>query len=324
MTRRAALAGALLGGLLLAGSVLTGARLLDPRSELGVQLQAYTPVAVLPYAVALVVLLVLAVRRATRRPALLVPVLVALVGLGLHAAWLAPSFAGEGREPAPGAVPTVVLSANVYFGRGDGRVLVREAADRGADVLVVSEVTPRTLAEMEDAGVDDLLPHRAGRPQAENEGTMVFSRRPISGATPVPGTSFDNLLVRTGGLAVLAAHPAAPLDPAAWREDHAALLALVRRERPDVVVGDLNATLDHAPVRALVDAGYRDSAELLNAGLQPTWPANGLYPVLGLLPASAPIDHLLLAPGWTATRTGTVEVPRTDHLALIAAVVPAA
>ncbi len=327
MSKPVALAWALLGLLLVPAGLLTLVRLTDPGAGLLVQLQAFTPFALGAYAPALAVLGVLLARRGTR-PLLPAALAVSVLAAGaLHVAWLLPSYSGEGREPAPAAGPgdeVVVLSANLYFGRGDGAAVVREVAERGVEVLVASEVTPPTLAAMEAAGLDDLLPHRAGRTGASYEGTMVFSREPFESADLVPGTRFDNLLVRTGGLDLLAAHPAAPLDPDDWAEDHAVLREVVTDQRPDVVVGDLNATLDHGPVRALVAAGYRDSAELLNTGLSTTWPVNGFFPVLGLLPPTAAIDHLLLGPGWTATSTATVEVPETDHLAIVATVLPAA
>ncbi len=339
MSKRAAVAWAVPALLLVPAGSLTLVRLSDPAAGLLVQVQAFTPFALVPYALAVAVLGVLLARRSTRRllpvagtvpvgALVVVPAVVAVVVAGaLHVSWLLPSYAGEGRAPAPAAGPAdevVVLSTNLYFGRGDGAAVVREVAAREVDVLVVSEVTRSSLAAMEAAGLDDLLPHRTGRPGRTYEGTMVFSGEPFESAGLVPGTRFDNLLVRTGGLDLLAAHPAAPLDPGAWAEDHAVLREVVTDQRPDVVVGDLNATLDHGPVRALVAAGYRDSAELLNTGLTTTWPVNGFFPVLGLLPPTAAIDHLLLAPGWTATSTATVEVPRTDHLAIVATVLPAA
>lgn len=313
--------------LLVPAGALTVLRTTDPSAGLLVQAQAFTPFALVPYALAAVVLGVLLARRGPRRPVPAGVAVLVLVAAGLHTAWLLPSYTGEGRVPSPTAGledEVVVLSTNLYFGRGDGAAVVREVAGRDVDVLVASEVTPRTLAALEDAGLGDLLPHRAGRTGETYEGTMVFSADPFERVEPVAGTRFDNLLVRTGGLDVLAAHPAAPLDPEDWAADHAVLHDVVVAEQPDVVVGDLNATLDHAPVRALVAEGYRDSAELLNTGLTATWPVNGFFPVLGLLPPTAPIDHLLLAPGWTASSTGTVAVPGTDHLAIVSTVVPTA
>ncbi len=297
--------------------VLTVVRLTDPGSAAGVQLQAFTPYAVVPYVLALVVLGWGASRSASRHGALLVPGVLVAGGLVLHLTWLAPLYLGDERAPAAGPGVTV-MSTNLFFGRGDGAEVVREVAARGVDVLVVSEVTGETVAELRDAGLDTEMPYHAGTPGSAVEGTMVFSRTPVTPEATIGGTSFDNLVVRTAGMTLVAAHPAAPLDPVAWREDHAAILAAVVDRSPDVVVGDLNATLDHAPLRAMVTAGYRDAAELLGTGLGPTWPANGLYGPLGLLPPLVPIDHVMLAAGWTATGLERVEIARTDHLALVA------
>ncbi len=310
--------------LMVPAAALTGSRLSDPRSERGIQLAAFVPFALVPYTL-LLVLLVTALLRSERRVLWVVPVLLVAAALVLHASWVAPLVSGDERAASSGASVTV-LSSNLFFGRGDGDALVREVAARDVDVLVVSEVTTDVLRQMRDAGLSDLLPHFAGEPGAPetNTGTMVFSNQPVRLVEEVPGTTFTNLVVRTADLTLLAAHPAAPLDPDDWRSDHAALLGAVERDDPDLLVGDLNATLDHAPLRALVDAGLRDAAELSNAGLQPTWPANGLYPLLGLLPPTAPIDHLLLAPGWAVVSTDRIEVPDTDHLALLGTLAPAA
>lgn len=317
---------ALVVALLVPALLLTGIRLGDPRTGLLIQLGAFTPFALAPYLLAALIGGVALLRGSGPRTLLAVPVVVAAAGLVVHLAWVAPLVTGGQRAPVPGAEPVVLMSSNVFFGRGDGAAVVREATEADVDVLVLSEVTVDTVAAMEAAGVDERFPHRVGAPGAteSNVGTMVWSRTPVTLEEDLAGTTFDNLVVRTAGLRLVAAHPAAPLDPEEWREDHARILEAVRQRRPDVVVGDLNATLDHRPVRRLLDAGYRDAAELTNAGLQPTWPANGKYPVLGRFPPSAPIDHVLVGQAWTATGTGRVVVPDSDHLAVLSSLAPAA
>ena len=40
-----------------------------------------------------------------------------------------------------------------------------------------------------------------------------------------------------------------------------------------LLVGDFNATLDHAALRRLLDTGYRDAASVVGQGMTPTcWP----------------------------------------------------
>ena len=76
------------------------------------------------------------------------------------------------------------------------------------------------------------------------------------------------------------------------------LLAAAEEPGADLVVGDLNATPDHAPMRAWRDAGYRDSLELVNAGWSPTWPSNGITPAPGVHPPTLiQIDHVLVGRG---------------------------
>ena len=82
------------------------------------------------------------------------------------------------------------------------------------------------------------------------------------------------------------------------------------------MVGDFNATHDHEPMRAVLDAGVRDAAEEAGSGWQPTWPTkrygqDWVWPLLT-------IDHVLTSPHFDAVRTHTVEIPRTDHLTLVA------
>ena len=112
----------------------------------------------------------------------------------------------------------------------------------------------------------------------------------------------------------------APTHAADWRADHAQLLAAARSERPDLIVGDFNATLDQAPLRRLEDLGYRTATELANQGWQPTWPSNGLYRALHLVPMPplVQIDQVMLGAGLTATSTTTVPIAGTDHRALVA------
>jgi endonuclease/exonuclease/phosphatase family metal-dependent hydrolase len=85
---------------------------------------------------------------------------------------------------------------------------------------------------------------------------------------------------------------------------------------PTLVVGDFNATHDHAPMRKVLDTGVRDAAEEAGSGWQPTWPTTryGQDWVVPLLT----IDHVLTTRHFDAVRTHTVAIPRTDHLALVA------
>ena len=306
--------------LLVPALLLTTARLIEPDGVRWVQVQAFTPLALVPYAVLLAGALVALGRRRGRSGPGLVTAVVALAGLGLHGWWFAPLVTGANPPAADGAPTLTVMTANLTRGEGDGTGLVQAASEAGADVLVVQEITPAALAGMRRAGLDDLFSHRAGRPEQGVRGTMVFARAPLGRPTPVPA-AFASFALTVGDLRLLAVHPHSPLDVALWRRDHAALRAAIADRTPDLVVGDFNATPDHAPMRALADAGYRDVAELANEGWQPTWPAHGRYRVLGVpLPRFASIDHVLVGERLAALGMTTLAVPGSDHRAVVATV----
>src|SRR5262249_6004448 len=161
------------------------------------------------------------------------------------------------------------------------------AADERTDLLVVQEVTPALLADMDRAGLGELLPYRAGSPGVAAGGTMAFARVALDDPVSI-STSFGGWAFTIGDLRGLAVHPTYAVDAAGWAADHAAVATAVTTERPDLLVGDFNATMDHAPMRALEDRGYRDAAELANSGWEPTWPAEGRFDRVGL--ALAQID----------------------------------
>jgi len=79
-----------------------------------------------------------------------------------------------------------------------------------------------------------------------------------------------------------------------------------------ILAGDLNATLDHPELRALLDRGYIDAADAVGVGLRPTWPA------LKRRALPVTIDHVLVDRRVRVEKVTVVQIPRTDHRAVIA------
>jgi endonuclease/exonuclease/phosphatase family metal-dependent hydrolase len=121
---------------------------------------------------------------------------------------------------------------------------------------------------------------------------------------------------------IFAVHLAPPTTGRTWVVDHRVLVSIAHEARPDLVVGDFNATLDQVPMRDLEDEGYRSAGELTNEGWQPTWSSNGLYDVLWVLPLPpvVEIDHVMVGQGTTAIGSHTLHVDGTDHRAVVATV----
>ena len=74
------------------------------------------------------------------------------------------------------------MTTNFYAGDADAAEVVRAVEERDVGLLVVNEITFGTLDQMEEAGIDDLLPYRIGEPNGAVDGTMVFSREPLGEA----------------------------------------------------------------------------------------------------------------------------------------------
>lgn len=318
----------LLGALLLPALLLTALRLLQPGAGWAVRSVSFAPLGGPLYLVAGVVLLVTVVHAARARSGMrhvvlrLVALDVVLVLLVLHASWLLPAFSGEVPPAAKGSPRLRVMTFNVLGGSGTAADVTAAVAAADADLVVLQEVTTPVWRGL--AQVRETHPHVAGRGEGGAPGTVVLARRHLGTSRSLP-TAGDTLLVpvRLGERTVdlLAVHPRYPEFPTAWREDHAAIAAVAREARPALLVGDFNATYDHAAMRRYRDLGYRSAAELLNTGWQPTWPNNGHREVVGLpMPRLVHIDHVMVARSMTALTVEHVDVPRSDHMAVVAEV----
>ncbi len=297
---------------------LTLARAFDTDNGTMIRIEAFTPLALPLYAVLLVLLAVVATRqRGARRPPMVAAAL-ALAGLGVHVWWFAPQWVGADPEPAPGAERITVMNANLYEGRAKAQEVVDAVRDNHVDILVLEEITPDLLAQMDAAGLAELLPERVGQPDYMVAGTMILANKPLTDHVRLR-TTFQGWQATYGSLTVLGVHPVAPVDPAGWRADHAAILRQAEADDADLIVGDMNATPDHDVMRKLDDAGYRDAGEVANEGWQPTWPANHVG-ILPLLPPLVRIDHVLIGDSMASLGTHTVDIEGTDHLALVATV----
>ncbi len=311
--------------LLVAALMITAARLLEPPGGRWVRLVAFTPHAVVLYALALLVLLVavLAARGTWRRVSAWLCVLVVPL-LALHLAWASDAYVGGPEAAAGTGEQLTVMSANLLRGRADPDVVVEEVVERDIDVVVLLEVTPDGRSALGRAGLRETLPHVTGQPGPGVTGTMVFSAHRLSAVTELD-TALDAFSTRVqhpaGRFDLLAVHPHFPTgDAAEWRADHTAIRrAAVAAREPVVIAGDLNATTDHVPMRELAGRGFEDAAEAANSGWQPTWPASGEVSLLGVeVPPMLRIDHVLVDDGFGVVGTEAVDIPGTDHRAVVA------
>jgi endonuclease/exonuclease/phosphatase (EEP) superfamily protein YafD len=278
------------------------------RGRISTALTAGVPIAVAGAVVALVVALV-------ARRWILAGIGVIVVAAGVWTQlplWVASTT-------SDGARITLVQS-NIKLGAGDVDTVARLVRDTRADVLTLNEVTPDAAARIERSDLSTTMPFRYVRPGTGGVGSAILSRHPLSDETLLDGYSLNSLraavdLPGIGETVVYALHPIPPYpyDSSRWVREMGMLRTELRGQRGARVLvgGDFNATWDHRQYRDLLDRGFTDATETAGGRWLPTYPADEWYgPLIGL-------DHGM-ARGFRGTSVRTVDVPGSDHRALVA------
>ncbi|MBW0104169.1 endonuclease/exonuclease/phosphatase family protein [Pseudonocardia sp. KRD291] len=259
----------------------------------------------------------LGIARATR-PAAAAVGAVGLAGLV--------SVAGRLRrraEPAPTGESVTILAANVLVGRGDTGALAALIVRERPDVVVLPEAGPDFRDKLvpmlgetgyrswtstapgtsDGRGVTVLASARAGDVAVVADQAMRLRHLEVSGGI-------------LGGRRLFAVHTSAPVHrrfTAAWCRELDAIRGWTHGPVAPIVVGDLNATLDHSRLRAAL-GGCRSAADGTGRGLVATFPAStprwfGIQ-----------IDHVLVPRASVTSRFEVHDLPGTDHRAVLTTV----
>lgn len=222
-----------------------------------------------------------------------------------------------------------VLSANLRFGEADPSFVVAFAEDN-ADVITVSELTAEEVQRLKEAGIDKSFPYAQLVPAEGAGGIGLWSRFPIRGLSAprhrgvlfpaarlqVPGLRFEPLVASVHIYSPVA-YDSDTVDT--WRGEMSSakvqLETFARTAGPAAVIigGDYNSTPDMRQFRDLLTNGFRDAVEQTGSGFAPTFPSNTWYPPV------ITIDHVLTRNA-SASTVRTVEVPGSDHRALLVTV----
>jgi endonuclease/exonuclease/phosphatase family metal-dependent hydrolase len=243
---------------------------------------------------------------------------------------------GQGTGQRPSA-ELKVMTLNAWKGQADAAEVVRLVRENGVALLAVQELSPALERRLDAEGLGALLPHRISRSRDGAGGGAVYSSRPIIPVDSVDGSAFHmptvQLELDAGGrqapLTVTNVHTKAPVWGRAsqWRSELAALGRLAARPGNMLLLGDFNATLDHAEFRQMLQGQDRNrpGGPLVDAGaaalarLVPTWPMAG-PPLPGVV-----IDHIVTGPQVHSSGYAVLPVAGSDHAALLATLsVPAA
>lgn len=313
----------LAGVALLGTGLLTVPRLTEPVGRRGVELVSLTPFGIVPAVLLVIVALVLVVlHRAGLR---LIGAMLALAGqvsTALHVVWLAPLYTGD--QPAGTGERLVVMTQNLEY--GDADALAKEVRDRHVDVLVLCDLGDAQWAAVQASDIPRELPYLADA----DGGVVAYSRYPLTDDEPISlhgsGRSVRLESTPLGAITLFALHPVPPYRGGAWQDDAVRVVdalrtSLPRNPDPTIVAGDLNATLDHWPLRALESLGLTDAVVATNGGFQPTYPASGHERRFGItVPPLFQIDHVLVSRQLVVTSVDTVETSGADHKGVVATI----
>jgi len=299
--------------LALPGAVWTVLRIVGPSGYPLIPLMAFTPYALLATLVPFVAALLMRQWWVAAAAALVTIVLASFV--------LPRGFGGPDPAGAAGGPHLRVLTMNMDWGEADPDEIIQLVRDDHVDLLALQEFTPRARSRLESRGLLDLLPNSIAHPVPDPSGSALYSRYPLTdtGYLPLPGDFGQAYAtVNVPGappLLVESVHPVAPAERDLVPYWKAGLAMEPRADRGGPVrllMGDFNATLDHAPLQALLRSGYRDAAATLGDGFVGTWPYDGTR-----LP-TVTIDHVLADPRVAIRALSANRVNGTDHRALYA------
>ncbi|MCY1140388.1 endonuclease/exonuclease/phosphatase family protein [Actinoplanes sp. Pm04-4] len=215
-----------------------------------------------------------------------------------------------------------VMTSNMLFGGADAATIVKLVSERDIDVLAVQEFTTEGKEALAAAGLGAILPYSSLADEPQADGSGLYSRYPITspGAQRNGGGFMQAYATvqapEAGPVIVESAHPLAPYARSAlgqWREDLLAEPHADQSQIPRILLGDFNATLDHAPLRELISRGYRDAADATGKGLIGTW---GPYDGDPIPPVT--IDHVLVDQRIGVREVSVHPIPKSDHRAIIA------
>jgi endonuclease/exonuclease/phosphatase family metal-dependent hydrolase len=215
-----------------------------------------------------------------------------------------------------------VLSLNVQEGQADLGTVGAILAERHPDVVVLPEAGRNYLRSL--APVLAQLGYRSTSVQstpADVDGVSVLWSSDTGAviATPTRDLVLPDIEL-TGGvlgkIRIVGLHTQAPTPGkfAGWSADLDTLPRWCQADGAVILAGDFNATLDHHQLRSGMD-GCEDAGSAAGDGLTATWPSSSPR-WLG-----AQIDHVLTRGQIAVSTFDVIDVPRTDHRAIMATLV---
>lgn len=291
------------------------------------ELVSFVPVALAPTLVVVVLALL------WRRRALLVVSLLALALNGWwHMGYLIPTArvsaaatAAVSAQATTGDAYARVMTLNCFAGHASAADIVRVVREQHVEVLCLQEINDSMVSDLENAGIDELLPYHVvstGAMSVSNGGrngiwTLAPQDNVSRNLLPIETSSMPAVDVQIGSrtVRIVSVHPNSPTRGAQdlWNEGLSVIGSLSGYDHAYLIMGDFNSTWDHARFRDLLGDAFVDASQQSGESFHMTYPSNRKIPSL------IEIDHIVYArnSGITVSSLKTVEIAGSDHKALI-------
>jgi endonuclease/exonuclease/phosphatase (EEP) superfamily protein YafD len=250
--------------------------------------------------------------------------IVALVQCAACGVLVNPVFRSRGSKVEVGSLR--VAQANVLFkNEAHASTAARAIAAHDADVVVLTEFAPVHEVPFEEE-LGARYEHRVSLPAANAGGIAVWSRIPFVDAATENQLGREAVVVTVCAhdepIRIVAVHPFAPTT----RQRLADWVPGIRKAGrlaaspgpPTMIIGDLNASRWHPPLRELLNDGWTDAHEAVGKGFTPSWPTDGRH---GLRPFMR-LDHALLDHRLGVADVADFEIPGSDHRGFVVTVAP--
>lgn len=245
---------------------------------------------------------------------------MALLLIACHLVWVWTDLPwSRNRQPQVSGPELTLVSVNAFTANSDPAALAQRLGRLRPDVLLVAELTPAIARALDGEAALDGLDSRMVEERIDGFGAGVYSRFPLVDRSypTVAGIPMPMATVEVGGrsLRLMAVHTLNALsDIAFFRRGLSDIGAIAARlPRPAVVAGDFNASHQHRAYRGMLGrSGLRDSHASIGRGLATTWPVGRRIPPFALL------DHVLVSPDIRVLAIRELDVPGSDHRAVVA------
>ena len=271
-----------------------------------------------------------------RRVLAVISALCLLTQLVWHAGFLYPrvSLSSAARTAVASATASVddryarLMTLNTRNGQADAAQIVQTVREQHVEVLALQELNSSMISRLNEAGIRELLPYSvvANTSSSDNGGVNgLWSAAPMSERTgdlipieassiPAASIDFDGTVIRFGSV-----HPFSPRpsNQGLWDRGLGSISQLREDDHTFVLMGDFNATWDHASFRYLLGGRFVDAGENAGEWFHMTYPANKkLFSVIPV-PAAVEIDHIVHDRGVVVGDLDAVTVSGSDHKALL-------